>query len=200
MILSKNILIEWQGDDQKPRVDRILHISPAATDVVTIQIAAERVMPILRSYEEVISAIQTGGARVLQDDPYGALLRPDREFSESQLKRRDELWALITPLVSDDVEFLIYSHKRGPKITALAKSQRRHKKVIYDALRRFWQAGQNKNGLIPNFDKSGGRGKRRLVDEQDGCKFGRPASLEKKLETRIGIKITPDVGGSKHFV
>lgn len=194
MNLLKDSLIDWQSGSKEPHVERILHVSLSDNRVVVIQITKERVLPFLRTYEEIEAAISSGRLKVLEDDPYANLRRPDSEFSVAQLIKRDFLWKLISQITElEKIEFLVVPAVRGPVVTDLALKTGHHKKVIYDALRRFWQSGRIKNGLISAHDKSGGPGKRRIQDEQDGKKLGRPSSLEKKTGHVIGIKIIPTI-------
>lgn len=192
MKLLRDSLIDWQDGGKEPHIERVLHVSPSDNRVVAIRITKERVLPFLRTYEEIESAIANGLVHVLEDDPYAKLRRPDSDFSEKQLIKRDFLWNLISPLAeAENIEFLIDPNLRGPLIADLALKTGHHKKVIYDALRRFWQSGRIKNGLIK--DSSGSPSKRRRYNEQDGRKLGRPSSLEKKTGQVIGIKITPPI-------
>lgn len=194
MELLRDTLIDWQSGGKEPHVERVLHASESSNELIVIRIAKGRVLPFLRKYTEVQSAITNGYARIISDDPYANVRRPDTEFSDRQLKKRDSLWELISPLLeTESTDFLVNSDVRGPLIADLARKTGRHKKVIYDAIRHFLQAGRIKNGLIPATHNSGGPGKRRISESQDGGKLGRPSSLEKKLGRAIGVKITPDI-------
>lgn len=56
---------------------------------------------------------------------------------------------------------------------------------------RFWQRGLNKNALLPDYNKSGGKGKER--DLSGANKVGRPRKYALNNDLNEGINITDDV-------
>ena len=60
-------------------------------------------------------------------------------------------------------------------------------KTIYS----FWQRGLNKNALLPDYNKSGGKGKER--DLSGANKVGRPRKYALNNDLNEGINITDDV-------
>lgn len=145
MSLLINTLIEWcRTDDNNshPNIERVLWIDALSTEVIVIKLFDKRALPIRRSYGEIDQAIAANEIRVLQSDPHTILLRPETEICESHRNRRDKAWELIERLVvNTDKDFLLNSTKRGALISALSRSSGRAKKLIYNYLRRYWQAG-----------------------------------------------------------
>jgi len=168
MTLCVNQVIEWhdaEGASSSPRIERIIWIDVAAGKVVTIELTDRRVLPQLRQCDEITSALETGVACRAAIDPSAGRLRTEQEIPERNRHRRDEAWELIAPLLADGVpEIMLSREMRGKRIATLAQQSGRSKSVIYGFLERYWKGGGNRNALLPNYDRCGGRGKRRLAD------------------------------------
>jgi putative transposase len=197
MNLLINTLVEWYSADcnnDQPHIERVLCIDTFATEVIVIKLFDKRALPVRRSYDEINQAIAANEIRVLQSDPYASLSRPECDICESHRRRRDKAWELIERLVANtDKDFLLNSAKRGPLITALSRSSGRAKKLIYNYLRRYWQAGGMKNALLPAFNNCGGKGKRRIAQHPNAPKLGRKSALTKATGNQQGIRVTRDV-------
>ena len=198
--LPVNMLIAWSPLEEanvEIRVDRILWCDPAQIHLVTIDAFAKDALPLLRPYEDVARALERGDLRVPETDPFAVLRRAEADIAEKHRQRRDAAWELIRELVEPgDVDFLINPTVRGRRIAVVMAANRRTKRTIYKYLRRFWQAGQIKNALLPAFEKCGGRGKRRLVEagcEHDAPKLGRRSALAKVSTGRTGVRLSADI-------
>nr|MBA3241241.1 DDE-type integrase/transposase/recombinase [Acidobacteriota bacterium] len=67
---------------------------------------------------------------------------------------------------------------------------------IYAYMRRYWQAGQIRNALLPAYARSGGKGKRRLArdgEEHTASQLGKPSALARVATERMGVRVTPDI-------
>jgi putative transposase len=197
MRLFINMLVEWllpADESVESHVERILWIDTISNEVITINIFDKNAFPKKRSREEIINAIRINEARILQTDPYAALMCPEENIKSVHRIRRDKAWALIAELLSkEDIHFLLDSSLRGPLIAAVARSKGCSKRTIYLFIRRYWQAGKIKNALLPAYSKCGGRGKRRLADNPDAPKLGRRSALAKATGQSIGVRITKDI-------
>src|SRR5688572_5658237 len=101
MTLYVNQIIEWLGAEHQSsasRLERILWIDATASQVVTIELTERRILPRLCQHDEIISAIETGVARVSEVDPSSGRLRTEHDIPELHRRRRDEAWELIAPL------------------------------------------------------------------------------------------------------
>lgn len=154
MMLVKNMLLKWLDEQAEvDRVERILWIEPSRAYVYTFDLAAKSALPVRRSYAEIIEALNQAQVLVVsRHDRY--LLQAEEQFSPKQRQRRDETYALIERIVQAG-EATFISQQRGPLIEAVVKQTGRAKWQLYDYLRRYWRAGQIKNGLIPRFDQRG---------------------------------------------
>jgi putative transposase len=189
--ICRGKLIERECDGSKPRLERVLAVDNSCSQVVTIRIVKERVLPLLWPYQDIIDEIKSGHSRIIQDEPFAHLLIPEDGLSEAKRRMRDERWQIISQLPCQDIEFMVYPWKRGPAIKDLADRTGKNKDYIYDKVRRYWQGGMVINALSPDLDKRGGPSKQRLVEEQDGTKFGRSSSLELRAGRVLKIKLTP---------
>ncbi|MBN3879590.1 MULTISPECIES: Mu transposase C-terminal domain-containing protein [unclassified Nostoc] len=184
MSLFVNMLLEWQNSTNEPHIERVLWIDPSGTDVVTIEIINRKSLPIWQKCKEIETAILAQEVHILTVDPYGIMLRPESVIPENHQKHRDQAWEVIASLVES--ENLFNPRDRGPLVEAAVKRTGRTKATIYSYLRRYWQAGQTKNALLPLFDKRGGKGKER---KNGDIKRGRPSKLSKAIELPLGVNI-----------
>jgi hypothetical protein len=189
------MLLEWQRDEAEPCIERLLWLSSSGTDVVTIEINNRKALPRWQKSRELEAAIATKELRILEVDPYAALLRPESAIPENQRQRRDRAWEIIAPIVeSQEGEAFIKAY-RGSLVAKAAQQTGSIKKTIYNYLRRYWQGGQTKNALLPLFEQCGGKGKER---HSSGCKRGRPSKLALAMETPIGVNVNDETRQSFH--
>lgn len=197
MNLLINMLIEWlllEDESLKSHVDRILWIDAELIEVITINVFDKHAFPTSKAYGDITHAIRSNEARILQADPYATLIRPEEGIKSNHRERRDRAWKLIEDLLKkEDKRFLLDRSVRGPLIASTARNKGCSKRLVYSFLRRYWQAGRIKNALLPAFDKSGGRGKRRITDNPNAPKLGRRSALAKAVGRPIGIRITKDI-------
>ncbi len=198
MTLWVNQVIKWLGAESPSStswLERILWIDATATQVVIIELTGLRVLPQLRQYDEIISAIDTGAAYVAADDPSAGQPRPEQEIPEPHRRRRDQAWELIAPLVANGgPEILLSREHRGKLVAEIATRSGRSKSEIYGFLQRYWKGGGSKNALLPNYDRCGGRGKRRLADSpRAGPKRGSPKKYSGATNEGEGINITAEI-------
>lgn len=109
--------------------------------------------------------LASGDATLCTTDPYAFLRDPKyddprhpkaKQYAE-YAKKRDRNYRIIEPLVSDPRIFL--PRQRGRLIEARARQCKCTEKHVRTLLRRYFQRGQMKNALLPDFDNSGrGRG------------------------------------------
>ncbi len=198
--IAINVLIAWanETDGQEVRTERLLWTDAERFQVISIDVYDKHAMPVLRTYSELAQALAEGNAHVVSPEPpeFVALRRPENDIKALHKKRRDAAWEMITEIVADDdVRFLLESKYRGQQIARVAAQKGTPKKTIYAYLRRYWQAGQIKNALLPAYARSGGKGKRRLAqdgEEHTASRLGKPSALARVATERTGVRITPD--------
>jgi hypothetical protein len=204
MEICLNLLIEWleesieseetSEEDFLP-VERVLYFNELDNEAIVINIFDRKGFPFLRSFSEIRDAILSGNANVWTKDPFDYLRRSDKHFSEKSIKHREDSWKDFEKLIDDkEIELMLDRKVRGKKVNELREITGRSKTTINDWLRSWWQSGREENALLPDFDKCGGKGKRRLSDNPDGPKLGRPPrNYDEQSEESNGGRITPAI-------
>ncbi|EGQ7673928.1 transposase family protein [Vibrio cholerae] len=106
------------------------------------------------------------------DDPYSHLAAQLPEQGSVAQQIRDKRLAVIESLLHQPD--IYYRSGRGALVQQVVNESGTAKKTIYAYLRQYWQRGCTPNALLPDYDKSGGRGKKRTAS---GKKLGRPRSI-----------------------
>lgn len=212
MEIITNMLIKWISEDdcEQQAPERVLHISPDGKEIILINVSAKNALPVRRFREDLELSYSVGDLRIIEADLYDQLPEPHDLIEEKYTKRRDKAWSLIQPLVEELGSAIYESSVRGKKIAEICKAQKSvegeiseekksnekekpAKKVIYDCLRKYWQAGCNKNGLLPKYKKCGNKGSRKNKNKSSGKKLGRPTAVSRANEVQRGILITPHI-------
>lgn len=171
MLLVKNMVIEWPGDDKDngKRLERILWISPNREYLYIFDLIDESALPVRRSYIEIVAALDNAEAIIIQhDDEF--YFRPDEDYSKKQLTRREKIWHINQPIIlSGETAF---TEERWPLIEEASRNSGRCFRLIYDDLRTYWRVGQIKNAFIPRYDKRGISSDKEIAP--DAPKRGRP--------------------------
>ncbi|MBD2741907.1 Mu transposase C-terminal domain-containing protein [Coleofasciculus sp. FACHB-1120] len=190
MNLLVNQLLCWQSDNEADtQIDRILWIDFSGTDVVTIDIYDPYAQPILQKHEHMMAAIAANRASILQEDPYAKILRYYVALNEEQRQRVDKAWSAIFLIVTQE-ESLFDPVKRSQLIKEAVKQTGRTEPTIRKDLRRYWQRGQTKNAIIPDFNKCGEKGKEK---RSDGCKRGRKSFLAQARNEELGVNVDAEI-------
>ena len=203
MLLIKNMLIEWHGEGGEKRVERILYIDPITQQMSTICVTNLRELWVVQECAQVVAAVIEGKARVLDEDPYIRLDKPEHELSTIDLELRDKAWAAIRHLFENGASDIFDPRQRGRLIADAAKRATTTKMVIYKYIRRYLQGGMRKNALLPHFYACGAPGKEKPCGER---KRGRPSKLSQDENQIIGINVDAQVrekfrrGYEKHYL
>lgn len=132
-------------------------------------------------------------------------LKPSTQYTEVQLKRRDEAWELIEPLIRSAPRIYNKRFRVSAIRTRAAKARRdlvrsdqadkreKNKGVaegsaerrIQNLLRRYWSRGMTPDALIPDYENVGGRGQRKA--------FKGTANKRQVGKKRKVCRITPEV-------
>lgn len=173
-----NSVLKWQ-DGAHQWFERVLWLD--AQNVASIRLGVDQGMPVWRSREVLDSESDKGNVQIQEHDLWlpptsrelgceSHDLATEKKYLRRQ-KLRDEAWEIIGKLVEpSNPEILIEGTRAKMVKEAMARTGRK-KRVIYCFLRKFWQFGQTKNALLPNFHFCGGKGNKRVPGEK---KLGRP--------------------------
>src|SRR6266567_4906668 len=183
---------EWEDSSGKKLIERVLMISELASHVITIDIDPANTVawPRVRKRTELDRALEERKARITTQDPFFRLYRLDKDIEEEQRRRRDRAMISIRDIVEKhDLTDLLNSKVLGPLISEVAEKEGKDKKKYYIYLRRYWQGGQTENALLPLWHRCGGKGKERVINDDEKTPDGVERSIssnEKAPESTEG--------------
>ena len=196
MTLYCNAIIEWVSEeDDLPRLDRILWMTPTAEDSVTFCLTTPTALPVWQKSCDLLAALRDKHAHMLNTDPFQPVYIAEEAIPPPHRARRNRAWELIESLVSRPYPEPFYSKIRGRFVRETTVRTGCSKKSLYTYLRRYWRGGQTKNALLPHYDRCGGRGKIRRCLE---TKRGRPNKAAQSLGCVTGINVTEDIQRKFH--
>ena len=102
-------------------------------------------------------------------DPYAYLQAEPWEIESNNYQEIQKHYELIKPIVEGEEAF--NKSTRAKRINHAIATSGKGKSTIYRLVRRYWQRGQIKNALLPDYKNSGAAGKRRNFTNS---KAGRP--------------------------
>lgn len=142
-----------------------------------------------KSFPEPISASEIDAAILEEalkraDDPYGNLASQLPQRGSISQKIRDKRLSIIQSLVSHPDIYI--RSGRGALVNQASEKTGTPKKTIYAYLRQYWQRGCTANALLPDYENSGGRGKKRTAS---GKKLGRPRSIAPGMGAAIDATV-----------
>lgn len=173
--------------DASPITERVLW--QRGDQVIVINLDDDHALPERRSRKEVERGLARGWIKRVADDRYTGFHRAEQDIPESHRRRRDQAWQWIAPLLAL-AEDIFDASVRGPHIARREQETGVHRKYLYRHLRHYWQRGQMKNAVLPNYERCGGPGQRRNAKP---VKLGRKSRVEKATQRVIGIAVTNDV-------
>lgn len=158
MMFLRNDLVRIRGDSE--RLIRVLWLHPAAPTAFVIDTEAPKALPEPLQLTELRERIEAGEAVLERDDP-SITVASDDGISEKHRRVRDNAWRSIEPLVTNVPE-IFFTNRRFRLIEERRQQLSVSSTTIYSYLRRYWQRGQTPNALLPDYHKSGGKGKSRI--------------------------------------
>jgi Integrase core domain len=154
-MLSVNQVICWKSDN---RLDRVIYIDLLQNCILTIDIHNRKAQPIIHTYQQIESALESEQASLHFDEPLAQYLMADSELSANQRVYRDKAWKTISLIIIYGL--LIFDpRERSRIIKEVSEQTGRSEPTIRKDLRRYWQGGQVKNALIPKYDARKGKEK-----------------------------------------
>ncbi|SHK59960.1 Mu transposase C-terminal domain-containing protein [Alicyclobacillus tolerans] len=171
MQLTVNMLIQFVSKDGTPDlIERALWIDEHHKQVVTIEIQGRTSLPKFRDAGGILTLLSLGQACVLSDDPMKRVISEDA-LTENERVMRDKAWEIVQVIAgAENLPNLFYPRHRAEAIKKASEVFGVSDKTILKYLRRFWQRGQHKNALLPDY-KSGALNRR---SNSIGKKRGRP--------------------------
>jgi len=157
---------------------RLLWLSPDGGDSVCIPIEGA-VWPVILRTKELDLAVADGRLQEVKDTALLNLCNETR-LSAVQREKTDAAWTMISGLV-ELTPRIFDPRQRSDYLKAAAKRHNVQVSTVRKHLRRYWQRGQTKVSLQPDFHRCGGPGGQRTGT----TKLGRP-----RKRNSIGLLLT----------
>ena len=193
MDLGINQLFQWC--DEGAHIERVLWIEPAGQRLVTIDVGDKQAWPSYVDRPTLEHHIAVGDIHLLDEDMYGYLRQQDEAFTLSHIERRDEVWKVIEDIVaSGEIEgpgdgAIFNSSILGPLIQIAMEKTGCSEQLVRTYLRRYWQRGQIKNALLPEFDNRDTSAKERKSPDRRAPKRSRPGNVARLTGDSTGVNI-----------
>lgn len=187
-MISINSVFKYM-DAKEERV-RIIEIDGQSVYIVNIDTATS--MPKKEDINKINEEIEVNKLVKIKD-PYLRIIDDD-DLSSAQKSMRDEDWKFIQKYWDTYKDDILNKSKRAKALEYIVKDSNKGMTKVKRLFSRFWQRGMNKNSLIPDYNKSGGKGKEKELTE---IKTGKPRNVDYYGNRVQGINITSDV--KTHF-
>ncbi|GAB6553220.1 Mu transposase C-terminal domain-containing protein [Bacillus mobilis] len=183
-MLLVNQLLYCSKED---KLFRVLWIDEGYVICYVIEIDTSTGFPQKKLISTLEKMLKNEEMKIVKDDPFLSCLQED-EISDKDKMIRNKAWEVLDHLVNQkDEKDLFEREKRGCLVKETSTKCNIAPKYIYKYLRRYWQRGQNKNALLPDYQNCGAAGRERKSGER---KRGRP---KKYPVYGIGINITDEI-------
>jgi hypothetical protein len=152
------------------RTIRVLWIDRERALAYTFELGLPHSQPRAVPLQALADDVLGQRARLLLEDPYAAPPPPPmlpQKYRDLQAKA----WDIVAGL-HGQVPALYQPRERAAMVARCAEQHGVSRPSVLRYLRRFWERGQTKAALLPDYGNSGARGKTRGASE--GVKRGRP--------------------------
>ncbi|MGG2014054.1 DNA-binding protein [Bacillus sp. S10(2024)] len=173
--------------NKEEKLFRILWIDEGYVICYLIEVEASKGFPEKRLISNLEKMLEHEEMQLIKSDPFISCLQED-EINPKDKMIRNKAWSILEYLMDQkDEKDLFEREKRGQFVKEASIKYNTAPKYIYQYLRRYWQRGQNKNALLPDYRNCGAAGRERKSGER---KRGRP---QKYPVYGVGINITDEV-------
>ncbi len=190
-MISINSVFKYVDMDSGERI-RVIEMDENYLYVVNIDAVTS--MPRKESLNKIKEELEVNKL-ILMKDPFIRII-DDKELSPVQLERREEDWAFIEKYWEKYKDDILNKSNRAKVFKFICDESNYGLSKVKRLFSRFWQRGMNKNALIPDYDKSGGKGKDKKLTT---TKTGKPRKVNYYGQIMEGINITDDVKKQFHF-
>lgn len=163
-----NSIIHWKEEE---KTERLLWIDSLREVTFTIDIYKNKYSPNLKYINDILEDLNDNTALILKEDPYFQIIK-EEDINDKNKGRRDSAWEIVSYIINACGEPNVYDSKvRSRYIKKASNLFSLSERSIYEYLKRYWQRGQTKNALLPDYHNCGGSGKEKKAGEK---KRGRP--------------------------
>lgn len=156
--LLTNQLVEIKSEGV---VFRVLWVDPLGRGYYVIDVRSMTAFPEFKEAVALQKLMAHDEAALFRDDQWLAPLM-DAGLPAGHKMKRDRAWDLIRPLALNMPE-IFKPRVRGEAVAGLVDTGKVTKQTVYRLLRRYWQRGMVPNALLPDYARSGGRGRDKNV-------------------------------------
>lgn len=184
-MISVNSVFKYVDIDKGERI-RVVEVDEGYVYVINLDAVTS--MPRKENKNKLQEELEANKLIKIKD-PFIRIIE-DKELSFVQISKRDEDWAFIQKYWGKYKDDILNKAKRAKAFKLICDESNNGLSKVKRLYSRFWQRGMNKNALVPDYDKSGGKGKEKNLTE---LKTGKPRKADYYGQVIEGINITDDV-------
>lgn len=98
-------------------------------------------------------------------DPYFKIISDD-QLSEVEIQKRDETWQIVTKYWETYKKDIVDKKTRMQTFQKISENEGIPLMTVRRIFSRFWQRGMKPNALLPDYSKSGGKGKEKNITQK----------------------------------
>ena len=184
MQLMVNMLIQFMNEDGSPgHIERVLWVDEHSKQAVTIEIFGHTSLPKFREADNILALLALGDVIALSDDPHMKLFI-ENSITEKERSIRERAWEIVQVVAgAENQPQVFYPSHRAELIRKASGLFGVSEKTIRSYLRRFWQRGQHKNALVPDYRAGAMNRSSNLI----GKKRGRPRKYADIVGSGINV-------------
>lgn len=186
-MITANSVYKYMESEERIRIIEI-----DKENVYIVNIDKNMSMPKVEKMERLQEEIESNRLIIIKD-PFFRVIE-DKNLTQVQIKKRDADWNLINIYYDNNKLKLLEKSYRNKIFNMISEESNRSLATVKRLFSRYWQKGMSKNSLLPDYFKSGAKGKDRNLSK---IKVGRHRNPNYYGEVVEGINITQDV--KKHF-
>jgi len=164
-VISFNTIYQFIDDNERIR---IIHVDHENDLCAYVHINGTVSMPIIEKIS-VIDKEYDNNRLVEVIDPYYKI-RSESNLSEIEIKKRDDAWYIVEKYWETRKNEILTKKTRMKVFQEIATIENISLMAVKRVFSRLWQRGLSKNSLLPDYAKSGGKGKQKDVKDK---KMGR---------------------------
>ncbi|MDD4363979.1 MAG: Mu transposase C-terminal domain-containing protein, partial [Atribacterota bacterium] len=189
-MIHNNQVYQYTGDKNKNKI-RIIDIDNY--DVYVVSLNKNTSMPIAISISDFEEELLSENLMAVSE-PYTKIIY-DEDLSPTLIHKRNKNWEIVFNNWNMFKKELLKKNSREGIFKRVSEDEKITVIKLKRLFTRFWQRGQNRNSLLPDYIYSGGKGKERQLTTEK--KVGRPRKYNSEEQ---GINITEEVKKQFNFV
>jgi hypothetical protein len=168
------IVNELLKDEANNQVFRVLWIDEENIMAYLIDIYDRKALPFIRSVREIIDEIIQDELTKIKEDPFVPFI--NQAQNPKNIEYRDQAWNIIKEMVAAESD-IFEKKKRAMYVKKASETYEVSLPTVRKYLRKYWQRGKRPDALLPEYFKSGGKGKERVSGTK---KRGRPRKYDEQ--------------------